>query len=142
MHDYFGKPISVYTAADALEDGVLVDAGPLASELFTWPVLFTYSAWADCVSWCEGDTARTGVGGQSQAGRLWDALWAAFVGIRQELRTARTHGPFSFELYRVDRNAACGTEAEVAATPIRLKATPSINDDGSPLLLISQPEED
>ena len=71
----FGEPISVYTRAQAIEDGVLVDAGSMASEAgFRWPVAFTAAAWADCTrgtagrtatwhwvsSTCAGSTAATG----------------------------------------------------------------------------------
>ena len=38
----FGPPIHTYTRAQALADGVLVDAGPLAKEAgFRWPVALT-----------------------------------------------------------------------------------------------------
>src|SRR5690606_27193956 len=43
--DVFGEPIHVYTRAQALADGVLVDAGPLAGEAgFHWPVALTQAA--------------------------------------------------------------------------------------------------
>jgi type I site-specific restriction endonuclease len=32
VESYFGEVISTYTRAQALEDGVLVDAGPMAEE--------------------------------------------------------------------------------------------------------------
>ena len=39
---FFGKVISVYTRAQALADGVLIDAGPMAREAgFRWPVAIT-----------------------------------------------------------------------------------------------------
>lgn len=142
MHGYFGTPIAVYTTADALADGALVDAGPMATELFAWPVLVTQAAWADCVAWTEQDTERTGAAGQSETGRLWDVLWMAFIGIRQELRKARTPGPFTFQLDRVACEATPGREGEVQPTRVSLKAIATLNDDGSPLLLISHPEED
>jgi type I site-specific restriction endonuclease len=38
----FGEVISTYTRAQALEDGVLVDAGAMAHEAdFKWPVAIT-----------------------------------------------------------------------------------------------------
>ena len=43
------RVISTYSRAQALEDGVLVDAGPLAKEAgFRWPVAITAAAWEDC----------------------------------------------------------------------------------------------
>ena len=44
-HPFFGKVVSVYTRAQALADGVLIDAGPMAREAgFRWPVAITAGA--------------------------------------------------------------------------------------------------
>jgi hypothetical protein len=43
--------IHVYTRADALRDGVLIDAGQMAQEAgVRWPVAFATAAWAKCVA--------------------------------------------------------------------------------------------
>ena len=61
---FFGNVISTYTRAQAIEDGVLIDAGAMAREAgFKWPVALTTAAWADCVAWSEDDSKTTGPSG-------------------------------------------------------------------------------
>lgn len=49
-----GRVISVYTRAQALDNGVLIDVGPMAREAgFCWPVVITAAAWMDRVAWCD-----------------------------------------------------------------------------------------
>jgi hypothetical protein len=58
-HPFFGEVISVYTRAQALADGVLIDAGAMAREAgFRWPVAITAGAWSDCVTWSDADSER------------------------------------------------------------------------------------
>ncbi|MGW9402311.1 DUF6573 family protein, partial [Streptomyces sp. NPDC055642] len=74
----FGPPIHTYTRAQALADGVLVDAGPLAQEAgFRWPVALTQAAHAEAVAWNPEHEA-----GQDETGRLWDVLWLATIAAR------------------------------------------------------------
>ena len=43
---FFGDVISTYTRAQAIEDGVLIDAGNIAQEAgFQWPVAVTSAVW-------------------------------------------------------------------------------------------------
>jgi hypothetical protein len=90
--DLFGQPISVYTRAQALADGVLVDVTPWASNGpegmlggFSVPVAITRALWAVI----DIDTReQTGVDprwrrlarerGESTRGRAHDVLWLAF----------------------------------------------------------------
>lgn len=139
LTDLFGEPIAVYTMTDALADGTLVDAGDLARDLFTWQVLLTAGAWADCVAWSEEDSEHTGAYGQSETGRLWDVLWMTFVAIR---RTPRAAGDeqVKVELYRISTTAERALEPE--PEKIELKAVVALHDDGTPVLVISLPEED
>ena len=52
-----GPVVHTYTRAEALADGVLVDAGLLAKEAgFRWPVALTAAAWADSVAWTAEDS--------------------------------------------------------------------------------------
>jgi hypothetical protein len=46
VREFFGEPISVYTRAQALEDGVLVDVSPLAEGIFRTPVAVTAALWS------------------------------------------------------------------------------------------------
>ena len=62
--------------AQALEDGVLVDATATAREAgFRYPVALTRAAWEDCVAWTDANSRRQTF--QDQPGRLWDMLGMA-----------------------------------------------------------------
>ena len=132
-HPFFGEVISVYTRAQALADGVLVDAGPMAREAgFRWPVALTTAAWEDCVAWSESDSDRQTH--QDQSGRLWDVLFMAAYAARANAAA----GPeLRFELYRVSRDGH-STEAEL--TTLKLIVGPG--DDGEPVMTILLPNED
>jgi hypothetical protein len=72
--DFWGEPIHTYTRADALADGVLVDATETAREAgFRIPVALTQSIWADV----NDLSGRHVSAGQSPEGRLWDLLFVA-----------------------------------------------------------------
>ena len=67
--ELFGEVISTYSRAQALEDGVLVDAGEMATEAgFRIPVALTAAVWSDCVAWTDADSA--GQVHQDPSGRL------------------------------------------------------------------------
>lgn len=132
MEKIFGEPISVYTTQQALEDGLLIEAGPLASNLFRTPVLLTRAAWEDCVAWSQEDSQSTGAVEQSETGRLWDVLWMTYCSI-----TGRRTEQVS--LNRVPRSAA---GAEACAEPATLHFEMARLDDGQPVLLLSLPGED
>jgi hypothetical protein len=66
--------ISLYTRANAIADGVLVDVSDMAKEAgFRWPVAVTRSVWDEVVTPTPHDAQH----GQSEKGRLWDVLWMA-----------------------------------------------------------------
>ena len=71
MIEMFGEPISTYSRAQAIDDGVLVEvpADLLAEASFRFPIAFTASAWVEAVQVTEDSPA-----GQDEAGRLWDVL--------------------------------------------------------------------
>ena len=76
MTELFGEVISTYSRAQALDDGVLVDAGAMAKEAgFRWTVAITAAAWTDCVAWTDADSERQVR--QDESGRLWDVLFMA-----------------------------------------------------------------
>lgn len=78
----FGPVISVYSRAQAIEDGVLVDVSEMARETgIRFPVALTQAAWTDCVAWSEDDTRRKRWP-QDEAGRLWDVVWMLRCAIR------------------------------------------------------------
>ena len=78
---FFGPVISTYSRAQAIDDGVLIDAGSMAREAgFKWPVAATSAAWCDCVAWSEIDNQKQTY--QDESGRLWDVLIMAVQAIR------------------------------------------------------------
>jgi hypothetical protein len=132
-HPFFGEVISVYTRAQALADGVLIDAGPMSREAgFRWPTAITAGAWADCVAWDDADSERQTH--QDQSGRLWDVLFMAAYAARAN---ANAGSELLFELYRVPRD---GEATEAALTRLKLVAGPG--DDGEPVMTILLPNED
>jgi len=132
-HPFFGKVLSVYTRAQALADGVLIDAGPMAREAgFRWPVAVTAAAWEDCVAWTDTDSERQIH--QDQSGRLWDVLFMAAFEARVRADAGQQ---LLFELYRVPRDGR-STEAEL--TSLKLVVGPG--DDREPVMTILLPRED
>ena len=69
----FDPILSVYTRAQAIEDGFLVDVSETAREAgFRIPVAVTRSVWDKLIALPEGY-----LGFQDERGRLWDVLWMA-----------------------------------------------------------------
>ena len=130
---FFGEVISTYTRAQAIEDGVLIDAGSMASEAgFKWPVALTSAVWADCVAWTEDDSEQQVH--QDQSGRLWDVVYMA----SHAIRTSKDSGDrLLFQLYRVARDGH-STEAEL----VTQKLIVGPGDTGEPVITILLPHED
>ena len=130
---FFGKVVSVYTRAQALADGVLIDAGAMAREAgFRWPVAITAGAWSDCVTWSDVDSQRQTH--QDQSGRLWDVLFMAAHAVRTR---ADAGAQLLFELYRVPRD---GRSTEAERTTLKLVVGPG--DEGEPVTTILLRTED
>jgi len=73
-----GNAVSTNSRAQALEDGVLIDAGPMAREAgLIWPVALTSAAWEDCVAWSDADSVRQVH--RDEAGRMWDVLYMGLM---------------------------------------------------------------
>jgi hypothetical protein len=115
-----------YTRADALRDGVLIDASATAKEAgIRFPVALTAAVWQLCV------TVPPGVCCQDEAGRLWDVLWLLRLAIgRSDGQEVR----FAVHVRNDNRDR----------TPplVRLKALCGSNDDGSPCITVLLPDED
>src|SRR5271166_3887146 len=126
--DIWGEPISRYTRAQALADGVLVDATPLARECgFKYPVALTSAAWAAVVA------VPSGVVPQDEQGRLWDVL----VMLLHAIRSARSDGReirFGVHVRQDNRDRV--------PPLVRLKALCGPGDEGEPVLAILLPNED
>ena len=129
---FFGEVISTYTRAQAIEDGVLIDAGPTAKEVgFKFPVALTSAVWADCVAWTDSDSQKKPF--QDQSGRLYDVLFMAAFAIQT---SADSGDRLLYELYRVPRDGY-STEAK----PVTLKLIVGPGDHGEPVMTILLPEE-
>lgn len=79
--------ISVYTRAQALEDGVLVDITELSREAgFKFPVAVTQGVWGVL-----NPSKELEAEGQSWKGRVWDMLTILRHAIRGAARTDEVH---------------------------------------------------
>ncbi len=141
MHDLFGEPISTYTRAQAIEDGLLIDVSTTAREAgIVWPVTLTAASWADCVAWTDADEKRKGYTGQSENGRLWDVCWmlsrVVLRAARQGLQASPSH-PMYVELLRTPREGR-----GVRPRLVHLKFIVGPDDDGRPCITVMLPGED
>ena len=129
----FGEVIYSYTRAQAIEDGVLIDATALACDAgFKWPVALTAAAWADGVAWSDADNKAQAY--QDQSGRLWDVLFMAAYAIR----TARNSDiQMPFDLQRIPRDGRTTKSQQLT-----LKLILGPGDDGQPVITIMLPGED
>lgn len=132
LAELFGEPIHIYTRAQAIADGLLVDVAEKASSVgFRVPVAMTADAWADCVTWTHADSTRKTY--QDEAGRLADVLWMAHLAARR----ARDEQRIAFKLVRVPRGGS-GTKPRVVT--LHLAIGPG--DNGEPVMTILLPNED
>ena len=141
IEDFFGPPISIYTRADALSDGMLVDVSEMAREAkFRLPVAVTTSVWEECIYWPEDEANGYG---QSTDGRLWDVLFLAHC----EIASARgNEQDLEYKLNVIPR----GTKPEntgaiddfTGAELKTLKINIGPGDNGEPVITIMQPNED
>lgn len=123
-------PIIHYTRAQALADGVLVDASEIAKEAgFKVPVAISEAAWRDCVEWTAEDSKRQTH--QDQAGRLWDVVWMGARG------APRSGDRGTFQLYRVKRD---GRSRDATLVTLAIHIGPG--DAGEPVITIMLPGED
>lgn len=123
--------ISRYTRADALADGLLVDATAMAAEAgFRVPFAMTDTVWAECVAWPEG---TKGSWGQSEAGRLWDVVYMAAQAARRGRQAGGSRT--NFQVLRVPRGGWRATKVELV-----LDIGPG--DAGEPVATVMVPGED
>jgi hypothetical protein len=120
--------ISVYSRAQALEDGVLVDVSEMAREAgIKYPVALTEAVYHQYVEVPEGVTA------QDLTGRLWDVLFMFRM-------SARVNGgdTLMFRLYVRNHNRERLTRDDL----ITLKAVVGPGDTPEPVITIMLPDED
>jgi len=122
-----------YSRAQAMADGVLVDAGTMAHEAgFRVPVALTSAAWADCVEWGEDDGVR-GAEGQSTEGRLWDVVYMAAHAARLHKHGGRDR--LTFSVMRVPRKSRRVERVELV---LHIGG----GDKGEPVATVMLPGED
>ena len=140
MQEIFGEPIHIYSRSQAIEDGQLIDVSTTAREArIVWPVALTSAAWADCVEWTDATEARKGYTGQSESGRLWDAVWMLSLAVRGALRRGldASQQPLYYTLLRTP---AAGRG--VMPRKVTLKFMVGPGDDGRPCITVMLPGED
>lgn len=142
-HDNFwGEPISVYTRAQAIADGVLVDVSDTAREAgWRVPVALTRALWEDCVEWTADDSRKHGTC-QDVAGRLWDVVWMSRLAAHRHAKRCEqdpTLDPSTcqVQLYRVPREGR-GHMPRLT----RIKLMISGGDEGEPVATIMLTNED
>jgi len=130
MNEIFGEPISIYTRAQAIDDGILVEVDPTISREagIKFPVAMTAAVYAECVKM----NSRAERACNDVTGRLWDVLWM----LRNACRTAQ--GSTLFFTVHVVTPSGRGIKPQA----VRLKAVCGPADDLSPCLTVMFPEED
>jgi len=120
--------ISVYTRAQALADGVLIDVSDLAHEAgFTLPVAVTDNLWHSYVV-PPLDLAKKG---QSISGRLWDILSI----LRFAIKTSPSTDRLSFSVL-----FAMTPDSE--PVPVELLAVCGPGDNGEAVVTVMLPGDD
>lgn len=124
--DFWGDVVIFrYSRAEAIRDGVLIDATELAREAgFRYPVALTSAAWHDCVAVPPIDTVH------DEIGRLWDVL--------NVLRFTIVASRGTTDVYFC---VAVCDEREMARQ-VKLKAICGPGDDGEPVITVMLPDED
>lgn len=119
----FGPVVYAYTRAQAMADGVLVDATRLARDVgIRVPVALTRNVWESCIE-------SPGVlGGRDENPRLLVLLWHA------RLAFVSSGGRSTTLLFVVS--------GATSSRPAMFRATMGLGDDGQPVLTIMLPDED
>jgi hypothetical protein len=123
VRELFGEPISVYTRAQALEDGVLVDITPWASGCFSHPVALTQALWTIVSDYPPGH------GPETLGDRVKELLGAA-VRVAQE--SSRPSSQFTFP-FLIATSGGLRT--------LELLAHSGPGDQGEPVITIGFPND-
>ncbi len=117
--------ISIYTRAQAIEDGILVDVSATACEAgFKIPVAITVAVYESHVK------VPPGVEAQDEAGRLWDVLWMTRYAIS---RSAPDEAEVPVKLHVRNDNRR--------PRLVTLKAIVGPGDDAEPVITILTDED-
>ncbi|MBJ6984016.1 DUF6573 family protein [Luteimonas sp. MC1750] len=136
MNDFWGQPISIYTRAQALADGVLVDLTDTARTYgFKIPMACTSAVW-HTVAWAEHiEQRKADSTGQSTTGRLHDVLTMARLAADAAAKAGASVVQFEVLMVPVE-----GRSTTPVAVSLRLVV--SGGDDGEPVLTLMLPGED
>lgn len=130
--ELFGELISSYSRAQAIADGVLIDATETAREAgFKYPVALTAAVFSECVRVPEG------VRGQDVKGRLWDVLWMLRFGMKRQ-KPDDDPTRVLYSLYVRNHNHERLTRRDL----VQLKAICGPGDTPEPVITIMLPDED
>lgn len=133
MKNFFGENIHVYTRAQALEDGVLVDVSKTALEAgFKISVALTRAVWDQYIKWTDEDTDNQTM--QDEAGRLWDILSMLMFAIQKDRSGA---DQLIYQLAVVPRDGKSRS-----AKRTKLKSLIGGGDKGERVITIMLPTED
>ncbi|MHB8389738.1 MAG: DUF6573 family protein [Acidobacteriaceae bacterium] len=127
----FGGLLSLFTRAQAIKDGLLVDVTIRAREA-GWrgnEVALTRAVWEDCVAWTDADSRRQTY--QDETGRLLDVLGMAWIAGH------RHRGGCFFSLHRVPRGGR-----RVRPREVELKLVCEAEGACKPEITIMMPSED
>lgn len=140
LTELFGEPISCYSRAQAIDDGMLVDlstgeAGDLCREAgIRYPLAMTAEAWAQTIGrdTHEVDGELVFPSGQDYKGRLWDVCTMMKFAIRCS-RGGEQRIDFRVSVWDVKRGDV---------VPVALSVVVGPADDGEPCLTVMLPHED
>jgi hypothetical protein len=124
VRELFGDPISIYTRASAISDGVLADVTSSAADLFKIPVAFTSALWAIIEDLPPGPS-----GNEPLQERVREVLRAAIAVSRQE---PQPRAQISFPLL-------IGTSGGLRSLELLVHCGPG--DRGEPVLTIGFPSD-
>jgi len=118
--------VFVYTRAEAISDGILIDVSEMAGQAgFRYPVALTAALWSDIHA-----ISEEYVGFEDVPGRLWDVLFTARMAAQQS--TERDSSTFLYSLV-----LHTGGNEEYT---VKLVCGPG--DNLEPVVTLMQPDED
>lgn len=131
VDNLFGEMISVYTRAQAIEDGVLIDVTDTAKEAgIKFPVALTSSVWSVITDIPKAHSY------QDIKGRLWDLLSMFIFAIRLHKNSSN----FGYRL--IMHHYTETPSGKRVKTYLDLKAVCGPGDKGEPVITIMLPNED
>lgn len=129
MSEIFGDLVYSYTRADAIADGVLIEADPAACREagIRWPVAITDHLW----EYVNPDNLQE-MPGQTVGGRLWDLLWMF------RHATPQSRDRAAFRMVFLMKTGKTPTRRET----VTVIAVCGPGDCGEPVLTLMLPEDD